>query len=268
MAQTALSIQYVAQSLSTNTQLYQSPRQHQQLLIAETQTQGHGQFERSWHSVQGDLIFSLGLRLPLEKISALSIRVGLALVQTCRHLGWQTQLKWPNDLIGQTKTGLGKLAGILVQAHPQEINHTRWVVIGVGLNIPARTKQANLRADAAFPAMGLAQMDDSWHPENLVAGKREALLMHLVDAILQRIHFAKPLPDADLPQIWNPYDVWRGARVQWDNGARFIVGQASGINAYGEYCIQTDEQSKQTTVALNSGQIRPFVATDTSDTPA
>ena len=143
VARSALAIKYVAECDSSNAQLYRSPSQHHTLLVAERQTHGRGQFERVWRSQAGDLIFSLGLSLALDAIPALSIRVGLALAQTCTQNGWPVQLKWPNDLIGQTASHKGKLAGILVQTNPNNHSHEsrstmRWVVIGVGLNIAPR----------------------------------------------------------------------------------------------------------------------------------
>ena len=71
-ARSALAIKYVAECDSTNAQLYRSPSQHHTLLVAERQTHGRGQFERVWRSQAGDLIFSLGLSLPLDAIPALS----------------------------------------------------------------------------------------------------------------------------------------------------------------------------------------------------
>lgn len=268
-AHNALSIKYVAECDSTNAQLYRSPGQHHTLLVAERQNHGRGQFERVWRSQPGDLIFSLGLRLPVDTIPALSIRVGLALAQTCAQHGWPVQLKWPNDLIGQTSSHRGKLAGILVQTNPSEHSDARWVVIGVGLNIASRLHDTNGYADlppSAFAPIGLAQLDSTWHAHNLSVGARETLLMQLVDAILCAIETAHPLPDAQLSEQWNQYDLWQQQTIQWtDNGTVDSLnstdyGTALGINAWGEYRIQPaiTTPTSATIVTLNSGQIRAY----------
>ena len=275
-ARSALAIKYVAECDSTNAQLYRSPSQHHTLLVAERQTHGRGQFERVWRSQAGDLIFSLGLSLPLDAIPALSIRVGLALAQTCTQNGWPVQLKWPNDLIGQTASHKGKLAGILVQANPN--NHSspesrstmRWVVIGVGLNIAPRLDDPSMNTDlapSAFAPIGLAQIDPTWHARTLALGARETLLMQLVDAILCAIETAHALPDTSLAQRWNQYDLWQQHTVQWaehgtvDEAAPSEYGTALGINAWGEYRIQPaiiDPATAAPIVTLNSGQIRAY----------
>lgn len=267
-AHSALSIKYVPECDSTNAQLYRSPSQHHTLLVAETQSHGRGQFERVWRSQSGDLIFSLGLRLPLEVIPALSIRVGLALAQVLTQSGCRIQLKWPNDVIGDTGAHKGKLAGILVQTNPSEHSAMRWVVIGVGVNIASRRHDsANDTAPTAFPPIGLAQLDPAWLAQNVIEGAREALLMRLVDGILQQIEAAHALPDAQLAQLWNPYDVWQQRTVQWtDNGTidetdNHQYGAALGIDAWGAYRIQPAlhaDNPHAAEVTLNSGQIRAY----------
>ncbi len=274
-ARSALAIKYVSECDSTNAQLYRSPSQHHTLLVAERQTHGRGQFERVWRSQTGDLIFSLGLRLPLDVIPALSIRVGLALAHTCTRNGWPVQLKWPNDLIGQTAAHKGKLAGILVQANPNnDSKHPdghamRWVVIGVGMNIAPRLQEQASDvglAPSAFAPIGLAQIDPTWHAHSLTIGTRETLLMQLVDAILCAIENAHRLPDAALAQHWNQYDLWHRHTVQWaehgtvDSAAQNEYGTALGINAWGEYRIQPAiiDSTAAPIVTLNSGQIRAY----------
>ena len=261
-ARSALSIKYVPECDSTNAQLYRSPSQHHTLLVAETQTHGRGQFERVWRSQSGDLIFSLGLRLPLDKIPALSIRVGLALAHVLSQSGCRVQLKWPNDVIGNTGTHRGKLAGILVQTNPSEHSTMRWVVIGVGLNVASRQhERLNDIAPSAFPPIGLAQLDPTWLPQQTAAGARETLLMRLVDAILLHIESAHALPDPQLAQHWNPYDVWQQQTVQWtDNGTiaestdnRY--GAAQGVDAWGAYRIRSHSGE---IITLNSGQMRAY----------
>ena len=264
MARTSLAIQYVAQCDSTNTQLYRSSKQHHTLLVAETQTQGRGQFNRTWLSQYGDLIFSLGLRLPLELIPALSIRVGLALAQVLTQHGCHIQLKWPNDLIGVTSTRQGKLAGILIQTNPTEHGKYRWVVIGIGLNIAPREQADRQTAPSAFDPIGLSDLNPAWKPDCIETGAREALLMTLVDRILQALESIQPLPDSELAQQWNPFDVWQGQTVQHlENGTtdatahEQLRGIALGINDFGQYCIQVAaKDGKSKIMQLDSGQIR------------
>ncbi len=250
-ATTPLGIQYVAECESTNAQLYSSTRQHNTLLVTERQSHGKGQFERAWVSVAGDLIFSLGLTLPLAQLPALSLRIGLALTQVFAQHSLSTQLKWANDVIAQhPDTGQrGKLAGILVQSQPAHHGHA-WVVIGVGVNVAPRLLPQQINA-SAFAPIGLAQLAPQWStPE---AGAREALLIALVDTIL--VHIETAALNQDLPKLWNAHDIWRGQAVTLTDpqGAEHH-GTAAGIAPSGAYQLKLD--SNGTLKAFVSGQLR------------
>ena len=245
-----LSIKYLSECESTNSQLYRSPSHANTLLVTEVQTQGRGQFEREWQTRSGDLIFSLGLRLPADKVPALSIRVGLAMAQVFNHFGYQAQLKWPNDVI----LNKGKLAGILVQISPIS-NNANWVVIGVGINIASR-KDIPLSKNnmAAFAPMGLAQVDLHWCSPK--SGEREALLMQLVDTILLHVDSDDSLTPENMSQEWNAFDVWRGQDILWiDPFGQKHPGIGQGIDSDGTYQML----SPRGQVAIYSGQIRSAV---------
>ena len=177
--------------------------------------------------------------------------------------GYHIQLKWPNDVIGDTGTHKGKLAGILVQTNPSEHSATRWVVIGVGLNVASRLHESmDDTTPSAFPPIGLAQLDSAWQIQHLPTGARETLLMRLVDAILLQIEAAHTLPDPQLTQHWNAYDVWQQQSVQWsengtvDTAMNLPYGAAQGINEWGAYRIRS--AADNAIITLNSGQIRAY----------
>lgn len=243
----ALAIKYTEQCDSTNAQLYRSPSQHNTLFVAERQIQGRGQFDRRWQSRSGDLIFSLGLQLPTTQLTALSLRVGWAVAKVCHARGWTARLKWPNDVI----LNEGKLAGILVQSQVGEHFQHHWVVIGVGLNVASRADEYTA---SAFAPIGLSQADENWLPQRLREGDREALLLEIVDEILLQVT-GRQIP-TEFTQRWNGLDIWRGAQIQWNNplnpATSPIIGIGQGINATGEYLIETEGSL----TAVHNGQIR------------
>ncbi len=243
-----LSIKYLPECESTNAQLYRSPSLANTLLVTEIQTQGRGQFEREWQTHAGDLIFSLGLHLPSSKIPALSIRVGLALAHVLGHLGYAAQLKWPNDVILNN----GKLAGILVQTAQSEHADMNWVVIGVGLNIVSRARNApHKKNQSAFNPIGLAQVDAHWLAPK--AGEREALLMQLVDQLLLHIDGEHALGGEFLASQWNAHDIWLNQAIVWiDPFGQQHHGIGQGIDASDTYQMDTPRGP----VAIYSGQLR------------
>jgi len=112
-----------------------------QTCIAEYQLAGRGRRGRSWVSpFASHLYFSYYWRFDsgIEKLSGLSLLVGIATVNALEKIGIQgVSLKWPNDLYYQGK----KLAGILIELNAQatEACHT---VIGIGINVCMPPEQA------------------------------------------------------------------------------------------------------------------------------
>ena len=159
---------------STNTELMRRARAGQSdpvLLAAEQQTAGRGRLGRAWRSQPGDsLMFSLGLPLAPADWSGLSLAVGVSVAESLQPVlpppGSATPrvgLKWPNDLWLGGAGGERKLGGILVEtasfvapqgaAAPASAG-TRYVVVGVGLNI--RPPDA---AGMGLPPGGLQEVD-------------------------------------------------------------------------------------------------------------
>ena len=159
---------------STNTELMRRARAGQSdpvLLVAEQQTAGRGRLGRAWRSQPGEsLMFSLGLPLAPADWSGLSLAVGVSVAESLQPVlpppGSATPrvgLKWPNDLWLGGAGGERKLGGILVEtasfvapqgaAAPASAG-TRYVVVGVGLNI--RPPDA---AGMGLPPGGLQEVD-------------------------------------------------------------------------------------------------------------
>ncbi len=242
----ALQIQYLAVCESTNALLYSRAHHPNTLLVTEQQINGKGQFERTWLSQSGDLTFSLGLNIPMAQLAALSLKVGLAIAQMFAQRGTGLQLKWPNDIIAThpDTSNQGKLAGILVQSLPDVAQQSAWVVIGVGLNIAPRLMPAGAQG---FAPIGLAQIASNWvAPE---VGAREALIVALVDAILQTINAAS---SANLAPEWNAHDLWhqQSVRLTKPDGAH-IEGIGLGINSSGAYQVMQGSQIH----TVQSGQL-------------
>jgi BirA family biotin operon repressor/biotin-[acetyl-CoA-carboxylase] ligase len=153
-----LSIEVVARTDSTNTQLIERARMHMHrngdgpsgqgrragdtqpcLLVAEHQTGGRGREGRQWRSAPGpSLTFSLALPIRRADWSGLSLAVGVALAEALDPTSegsLSLRLKWPNDLmLVERESGHArKLGGILIES--VAVGAQRLAVIGVGLNV-------------------------------------------------------------------------------------------------------------------------------------
>ena len=103
---------------------------HYDVIMANSQTNGRGRYDRKWESEKGNLYCSLILRLKNNlRITDYSFLAACAIGRAVRNYNIQTKYKWPNDIFYNDK----KLAGILIQY--QTINNIHFLVIGVGVNI-------------------------------------------------------------------------------------------------------------------------------------
>ena len=106
------------------------------LITAATQTQGRGQYERSWSSNQGGLYFTLLLRpKKMSNLRDLSYQTGKALSRTLEtDYGLKTQIKLPNDVLALQGKTYKKIAGILIESQTTEDN-LNLLLVGVGINV-------------------------------------------------------------------------------------------------------------------------------------
>ncbi len=107
------------------------------LVIADSQTRGRGRLGRSWTTPPGTAIaMTLMLRpnLPPERISMVTLVMGMAVAEACRDLyGIDAGIKWPNDVVVDGR----KLCGILTEMSA-EISAVNYIVIGTGINANVR----------------------------------------------------------------------------------------------------------------------------------
>jgi BirA family biotin operon repressor/biotin-[acetyl-CoA-carboxylase] ligase len=214
-------VEILPQIDSTNTELMRRARAGQlepTLLVAERQTAGRGRLGRGWQSDTdaglATLTFSLGLPLQPADWSGLSLAVGLAVVQSLHPA---LLLKWPNDVWLDER----KLAGILIET--TSVNDLRYCVIGIGINLMARSS-TGLRTPAAALQDVLAVADA---PSTL-----QAIVLPLVQAVqrFEREGFGPLRP------VFHTRDLLYGREVVCTDGT---TGTARGVDAGGALLVHT-----------------------------
>ncbi len=116
------------------------------IVIAERQTNGRGRRGRSWSSPEGNCYFSILLRpkIQTEYASRLTLVAALAVAKAVRRItGLKTQIKWPNDVIVNSK----KICGILTESSTG-YDGLEYVVIGIGINVNQRMFDAEIETMA------------------------------------------------------------------------------------------------------------------------
>jgi BirA family biotin operon repressor/biotin-[acetyl-CoA-carboxylase] ligase len=201
---------------------------HGTLVTASEQTAGRGRQGRRWLAPAGtSVLMSLVLRDPP---ALLSLAAGVAVAATATAWAAPAEapaavtLKWPNDVW----LGGAKVAGILVEARPQE----GWAVLGIGLNVAI--------APAAFPP-GITGAATSL---GLGAGDVEAVLARL----LAELEHWTVAPAAEVLAAFRARDALSGRPVRWADGA----GRAAGIDAAGALIVATPDGAK---VHLDAGEV-------------
>lgn len=125
------------------------------VVATDQQSKGRGRRGRTWHSPPGqNLYFSILLRPALapHQVAPMTLLAGAALAEALAGFAFTPRLKWPNDVLLETSTGLRKVAGILAEM-ATEGGRVRHVVLGVGINVSADSFPADLAEQATSLAL-------------------------------------------------------------------------------------------------------------------
>ncbi len=211
---------------------------HGTLVTASEQTAGRGRHGRRWSAPAGSsLLMSLLLRWPSSDQPPPLLSL-IAAVAVCDAVGEQARIKWPNDIVVQSRGGRpAKLAGILVEGRPQE----GWAVLGIGVNVAVDLDRmpADLRGRAATLGHDPAAI--------------EPALQRVLEALRRRL--GEP-PDAAL-EAWRARDVLQGQTIAWGTAAEAPPGDggrgvARGIDADGHLIVELADGRRKT---LQAGEV-------------
>lgn len=199
--------------------------QHGTVVVADEQTDGIGRHGHSWHSQEGGLYVSIVLRIaqPLPVMMlALGIAARDAIVQSA---GLSPDLRWPNDVLLNSK----KCAGIIAQFEGKA------VIAGIGINVTQTEFPPELEATSLLLAGATTTS--------------EAVLAALLDAV-DRYTAEEPAEIRRLFEASSSYA--RGRRVRVEEPA--IVGVTQGLDPSGFLIVRQDNGQDTTIFA---GGVRP-----------
>lgn len=199
------------------------------VVAARYQTAGRGSRGRPWESDAGGLWMSTLLRPEsATALEPLVPRVALELAGVLDAIGVaDVGLKWPNDILARGR----KLAGVLSEAR-WNASGLGWVAVGVGLNV-----RNAYPAEAAWPAISLAELGHDRSPESLADD--------VARAILRAAAAHGPLRVDEL-SAWHQRDVLRGRLISSPR-----AGRVTGINGAGALLVE-DASGKVTPVSSGS----------------
>ena len=236
-------IDSLAECPSTNTELLARAERGApsgSVLVADRQTAGRGSRGRTWlASPEASLTFSLLWRFDggLERISGLSLAVGLAVVEALEACGAKgVQLKWPNDILHDG----AKLGGILVELHNEvrsDMHHesnAAMAVIGIGLNLSL--PESIVSTDGfALPPTALARAVPAM-PE------RHHLFAQLLTALARVLDRFSEHGFSALRAQWQARHAWQDSPVRLlRDGSVLKEGVCLGADDDGALLVRTDE---------------------------
>ncbi len=197
------------------------------VVIADRQTQGRGRHQRNWHSPPGlGLWFSVLLRPTtfLNRLGLISLLSGLAIAEAiAEQTGLSPKLKWPNDVLLNSK----KVCGILAESEIK--NGSADISLGVGINVNHRKKD--------FPE-SIQQLATSLYLETGAPIDR----LHLLVKALQKLEkFYRLFLNGEHEKIrrnWLRLCIHNEMAVKVASGETIIEGRFQKIDENGEMLLQ------------------------------
>ncbi|MFC1743314.1 biotin--[acetyl-CoA-carboxylase] ligase [Candidatus Riflebacteria bacterium] len=129
---------------------------HASVVQADIQTAGRGQGNNSWDSAKGGLYFSILFKPDnalLPRLLSFPMLMAMAILRGTRALGYQSIIKWPNDILIDGN----KVAGLLVDSQIQG-DDICGLILGAGINFKNNILDETLKS-AAKKGYGICHLD-------------------------------------------------------------------------------------------------------------
>jgi BirA family biotin operon repressor/biotin-[acetyl-CoA-carboxylase] ligase len=201
---------------------------HGSVVIAESQSAGHGRLGREWFSPAGVNLHATVILRPVmapADVPVLALVAGVAMAEAVETVApGLPGLKWPNDLWLRGKKAGGIIAQLLAGDPPCVL-----LGIGLNLNLTARQVPEELRQIAT------SVLIESGHECDRV--KFAATLFARLNERIQEVQQSGFGPIAP---IWERYSVLKGKRVTVFDGQARHRGEVKGIDHDGALLLVED----------------------------
>lgn len=199
---------------------------HGTVVLAEEQTSGRGRLGRTWISPKGTGIWvSIILRpnISAYAVSKLTLLGAAAVERAMDNMGIDAYIKWPNDLVLNSK----KICGILTEMSG-EMDRVNYIVMGIGINV-------NMNS---FPEE-VSNMATSLKLETGKEVDRKTLLAALLN-YLERFYntFIEEGNFSQVVNICRKKSVLLGKEVKLINGDDVKKAKAVDLDEDGELVVQ------------------------------
>lgn len=207
-------------------------------VIADVQRKGKGRFGRTWVSPPGGIWMSIILKPKGQSPHPmlLTLLTGLAVVRGLKTSGISASLKWPNDVLVDSR----KIAGILLEGDPLSNS----VIVGIGVN-------ANFGVDALPEDLSLTATTVR---NELKRAVNKKLLTEDIIAELKSVYekFEKG-ETSELLSEWKRYSNTIGQDVAVDMITEVAQGKIVDIDEDGSLILADQDGNRRKIIA---GEVR------------
>jgi BirA family biotin operon repressor/biotin-[acetyl-CoA-carboxylase] ligase len=230
---------------STNSkakELAEIGQEHGTVIISEEQTSGRGRLGRNWVSPKYKGIWmSIILRpnIITENISQITLIGAAAVQKAIMKMGIKTSIKWPNDIVLNSK----KVCGILTEMSG-EIDHINYLVMGIGINV--NLQEVDLPEELKDVATSLT-LESGKHIE------RKLLVANVLNVFEELYNdFVQTGNIKETIEICRENSMLIGKEIQLINRGKVTTAKAIDISNQGELVI---ENSNGTIEDIVSGEV-------------
>ncbi|WP_050607883.1 biotin--[acetyl-CoA-carboxylase] ligase [Clostridium niameyense] len=215
---------------------------HGSVIIAEEQTNGRGRLGRSWISPKYKGIWmSIILRPNINTLDVPKVTqvTAAAVEKSLLNMNLKTYIKWPNDIILNSK----KICGILTEMSG-EINNVNYVVVGIGIN--ANLDVEDLDGD-------LKEKATSIKIEENKSIKRKLLVAHILNNFETLYNDLINFNNIESSiHICKENSILIGKNIKIMSRKTITLAKALSLNENGELIVQYENGK---IVKVNSGEV-------------
>lgn len=219
---------------STNSkakELAEAGKEHGTVVISEEQTSGRGRLGRNWVSPKYKGIWmSIILRpnIITENIAQITLLGAAAVQQAIMEMGIKTGIKWPNDIVLNSK----KVCGILTEMSG-EIDHINYIVMGIGINVNLEEEDVPLE---------LKDMATSLKLQSGIHVNRKVLLANVLN-IFEELYndFVQSGNIKEIIEICRKNSILIGKEIQLIYKGKETTAKALDISDDGELVIKNQQ---------------------------
>ncbi|WP_315116325.1 biotin--[acetyl-CoA-carboxylase] ligase [uncultured Clostridium sp.] len=201
------------------------------VLISEEQTGGKGRLGRTWISPKGKGIWLTIILTPdMEPMDVPKITqiAAAAVCSSLREIGADAYIKWPNDIIMDSK----KVCGILTEMSC-ELNRVNYIVLGIGINANLDNCEFNEEVKDKATSIKI-QMNEKISRKILTAKVLNNFEIFYEDFLINK-DLSKSL------EICKKYSVVLGREIRVINRNEEYLAKAVDIDSEGRLIIKTPD---------------------------